>query len=67
VAIVIGVVGKGDVECVACRHAVDEGPWRRRGAIRPILPSQSTLMKPNVGSTTSFTTVNAMPHYRAGQ
>ena len=29
-----------------------------------ILPSQSTVMKRNVGSTTSFTTVNAIP-YRA--
>ena len=63
VAVGVGVVADRDVEPVASakRQAIAYGD---DGSIR-ILPSQSRVMNPNVGSTAVFTTVRSSPYRSA--
>jgi len=59
VAVGVGVVAERDVEAVlsAMRPAIAHGDEQ---SVR-ILPSLSTVMKANVGSTVRFTTVRSRP------
>jgi len=56
-SVMIGIAGKGDVEAIFQTdeplHGIGED-----GSMR-IFPSQSKVMKRNVGSTASFTTVRS--------